>query len=116
MPQLGTEDRAALRRLERAGKLTYVDDDFRERTRRWNGAGLFAARVPANAEMVKAIIPITRSKSHRLARAHIRWQPRRSWLIGRLHRSESWGSKKAPPHGRGQALVKCSSSLRPRAT
>jgi len=60
-----------------------------------------------NREMVKAIIPITRSKSHRLARAHIRWQPRRSWLIGRLHRSESWGSKKAPPHGRGQALVKC---------
>ena len=38
---------------------------------------------------------------------HIRWQRRRSWLIGRLHRSESWGSKKAPPHGRGQALVKC---------
>ena len=28
MHQLGTEDRAALRRLERAGKLTYVDDDF----------------------------------------------------------------------------------------
>ena len=31
MHQLGTEDRAALRRLERAGKLTYADDDVRER-------------------------------------------------------------------------------------
>jgi hypothetical protein len=29
--QLGTEDRAALRRLERASKLTYADDDVRER-------------------------------------------------------------------------------------
>jgi hypothetical protein len=31
MHPLGTEDRMALRRLERAGKLTYVDDDVRDR-------------------------------------------------------------------------------------
>jgi hypothetical protein len=41
MHQLGTEDRAALRRLERAGKLSYVDDDVRERYESMKRAGLF---------------------------------------------------------------------------
>jgi hypothetical protein len=34
-------NRAALRRLERAGKLTYVDDDVRERYQTMKRAGLF---------------------------------------------------------------------------
>ena len=41
MHPLGTEDRMAPRRLERAGKLTYVDDDVRERYRTMKRAGLF---------------------------------------------------------------------------
>jgi hypothetical protein len=41
MHQLGTEDRTALRRLERAGKLTYLDDDVRERYQTMKRAGLF---------------------------------------------------------------------------
>jgi hypothetical protein len=39
--QIGTEDRAALRRLERAGKLEYVDQDARERYETMLRAGLF---------------------------------------------------------------------------
>jgi hypothetical protein len=39
MHQLGTEDRTALRRLERSGKLTYVDDDVRERYQTMKRAG-----------------------------------------------------------------------------
>jgi hypothetical protein len=41
MHQLGSGDRAALRRLERAGKLTHVDDDVRERFETMKRAGLF---------------------------------------------------------------------------
>jgi hypothetical protein len=41
MHQLATEDRTSLRRLERAGKLTYVDDDVRERYQTMKRAGLF---------------------------------------------------------------------------
>jgi hypothetical protein len=41
MHPLGTEDRMALRRLERAGKLTYADDDVRERYETMKRAGLF---------------------------------------------------------------------------
>ena len=38
---LGTEDRMALRRLERAGKLTFADEDVRERYETMKRAGLF---------------------------------------------------------------------------
>jgi hypothetical protein len=41
MHQLGTDDRAALARLDRAGKLAYVDDDVRERYETMKRAGLF---------------------------------------------------------------------------
>ena len=41
MHQLGTEDRTALQRLERASKLTYADDDVRERYQTMKRAGLF---------------------------------------------------------------------------
>jgi hypothetical protein len=37
---IGTEDRATLARLERAGKLTYLDDDTRRRYETMKRAGL----------------------------------------------------------------------------
>ena len=41
MHPLGTEDRMALRRLERAGKLTFADEDVRERYETMKRARLF---------------------------------------------------------------------------
>jgi hypothetical protein len=38
---IGTEDRATLERLERAGKLTYLDEDTRRRYEAMKRAGLF---------------------------------------------------------------------------
>jgi hypothetical protein len=38
---IGTEDRDTLARLERAGKLTYLDDDTRQRYETMKRAGLF---------------------------------------------------------------------------
>jgi hypothetical protein len=38
---IGHKDRATLERLERAGKLTYLDDDTRQRYETMKRAGLF---------------------------------------------------------------------------
>jgi hypothetical protein len=40
---IGTQDHAALTRLARAGKLTFVDDDARERYAAMTRVGLFGA-------------------------------------------------------------------------